>query len=266
MPRFFLPAGNPESGFLTIIGDDAKHISFSLRMRRGERLTVCDGAGTDYDCVITDMDGQTVTVKVDAYRPSVSEMPFSVRLYQSVPKGDKFDYIVQKAVELGIHEIVPVFSARCIVKPDAGSEAKRTARLGKIAQEAAKQSGRGVIPRILPSVSFSEAVARCANPNADEYAFLCYEEERARSLKAYLGSLSGKEIGTVSFFVGPEGGYTPEEAAMALDAGIPSVKFGERILRAETASGFVLACLSYEFETFEPNKKSPSVVGQNSEF
>lgn len=244
MPRFFLPAGTPENGFFEISGEDAKHISFSLRMRRGEHLTVCDGAGMEYNCVISAMDGQTVTAEIIEQRLSVTEPPFCIRLYQSVPKGDKFEYIVQKAVELGVCEIVPVYSARCIVKPDSKSEEKRMLRLGRIAEEAAKQCGRGIIPRILPHMRFADAVADCHGREA----FLCYEDENSLSLKAFLASRPDGGFSSIGFFIGPEGGYAPEEVALARTLGIPSVGLGTRILRSETASGFVLSCLSYAFE------------------
>lgn len=244
MPRFFLPAKEPENGFFQIIGDDAKHISFSLRMRVGEHLTICDAAGTEYECEICQMDGQTVIVQVLCERRSVTEPPFGIRLYQSVPKGDKFEYIVQKAVELGVCEIVPVYSSRCIVKPDAKSEEKRILRLGRIAEEAAKQCGRGIVPRILPHMRFSDAVRGCSTSKS----FLCYEDEDSLSLKTFLSSISTEQFSSMSFFVGPEGGYTAQEVALAGEAGIASVKLGARILRSETASGFVLSCLSYAFE------------------
>ncbi|MBQ9748937.1 MAG: 16S rRNA (uracil(1498)-N(3))-methyltransferase [Clostridia bacterium] len=241
MPRFFLSAGEPDGGSFIITGEDARHISFSLRMRHGERLTVCDGEGNDYECEITNMDGQTVTLGILEKHPTVTEPPIAIRLYQSVPKGDKFDYIVQKAVELGVSEIVPVYSARCIVKPDAKSEEKRLARLGRIAQEAAKQCGRGIIPRILPHMRYADAVR-----SATGERFLCYEDERAYSLRVYLEEI--KEAKTLGFFVGPEGGYDPAEVRLAHECGIPSVKLGPRILRSETASGFVLSCIAYATE------------------
>ncbi len=242
MPRFFLSA-EPDNGIYEITGDDAKHISFSLRMRCGEHIVICDGKGFDYDCVLSSMDGQTVRCEVLEKRPTVTESPVRIRLYQSVPKGDKLEYIVQKAVELGISEIVPVYSSRCIVKPDAKSEEKRQHRLSKIAEEAAKQCGRGIIPRILPHMRYADAVK-----SVEGKAFLCYEDEDSYSLKAYLSDFVKKEENTLSFFVGPEGGYAKEEVALALSQQIPSAKLGNRILRSETASGFVLSCLAYELE------------------
>ena len=243
MPRFFQFSEKPENSVFEIVGEDAKHISFSLRMRTGEKLTVCDGAGMDHECEIIYMDGQSVRLSVLSSHPTETEPPIAVRLYQSVPKGDKFEYIVQKAVELGVSEIVPVYSSRCIVKPDPKSEEKKLARLSKIALEAAKQCGRGRLPKILPFVTYAEAIRTC-----EENAFICYENEKSFSLKQYLNALSEKNAKTLSFFIGPEGGYSEDEIARAAEKGIPAVELGPRILRCETASGFVLSSLTYAFE------------------
>ena len=243
MPRFFLLSEKAENGFFEIRGDDARHISFSLRMRQGEMLTVCDGDGTDYECKIVFMDGETVRLEVVSSHRTVTEPPLEICLYQSVPKGDKFEYIVQKAVELGVSRIVPVYSSRCIVKPDPKSEEKKTARLSRIAHEAAKQCGRGRIPAVMPYMTFAQAVRSCG-----ENAFICYENEKSFSLKSYLRTLSEKNPSALSFFVGPEGGYSEQEVALAAENGIPAVELGPRILRSETASGFVLSSLTYEFE------------------
>ena len=243
MPRFFLLSEKAENGFFEIRGDDARHISFSLRMRQGEMLTVCDGDGTDYECKIVFMDGETVRLEVVSSHRTVTEPPLEICLYQSVPKGDKFEYIVQKAVELGVSRIVPVYSSRCIVKPDPKSEEKKTARLSRIAHEAAKQCGRGRIPTVMPYMTYAQAVRSCG-----ENAFICYENEKSFSLKSYLHTLSEKNASALSFFVGPEGGYSEQEVALAAENGIPAVELGPRILRSETASGFVLSSLTYEFE------------------
>jgi len=243
MPRFFLLPKGAENGVFEIRGDDARHISFSLRMRTGELLTVCDGEGTDYECRIAAMDGESVRLEVLSSHVTRTEPPLDICLYQSVPKGDKMDYIVQKAVELGASRIVPVYSSRCIVKPDAKSEEKKAIRLSKIAHEAAKQCGRGRIPRIMPYMTYAAAVRACG-----EHAFICYENERSFSLKSYLCSLDGRNPSSLSFFVGPEGGYSEEEVALAASLGIPAVELGPRILRCETASGFVLSSLTYAYE------------------
>lgn len=245
MPRFFLLSEDDSLGFFEICGDDAHHISYSLRMREGEHITVCNGRGMDYDCEIYRMDGKTVSVRIVSSSPTRTESPVYIRLYQSIPKGgEKFDYIVQKAVELGVSEIIPVYSERCITKPGAGNDDKRITRLNRIAGEAAKQCGRGIIPRVFAPVRFSDALFGVKSENA----FICYENEENMSLQRYLDSFSGHCPQTLSFFVGPEGGYAEHEIAEARTVGVTSVKFGERILRCETASGFVLSCLAYVFE------------------
>lgn len=244
MPRFFLSSGNADLGFFTIEGEDAHHISYSLRMREGESLTVCDGEGMDYRCRISRMDGRTVTVEIEESTPSQTESPVQIHLYQSVAKGDKMDYIVQKAVELGVSEILPVYSERCIVRPDSSGDVKRIARLGRIAQEAAKQCGRGKIPRIGLPVRFSEAVDQIKGQNA----FICYEKADALFLRQYLESFSDECPQQLCFFIGPEGGFSEEEVKAASDAGAVPVTLGARILRCEPASGYVLSCLSYAFE------------------
>jgi 16S rRNA (uracil1498-N3)-methyltransferase len=243
MPRFFLLSEKAENGVFEIRGDDARHISFSLRMRQGETLCVCDGEGTDYECRIVFMDGETVRLEVLSSHRTITEPPLDICLYQSVPKGDKFEYIVQKAVELGVSRIVPVYSSRCIVKPDAKSEEKKAVRLSRIAHEAAKQCGRGRIPRIMPYMTYAEAIRA-----GGENAFICYENEKSFSLKSYLQTLSEKNASSLAFFVGPEGGYSEAEVALAAQHGIPAVELGPRILRSETASGFVLSSLTYAFE------------------
>ena len=243
MPRFFILSEKAENGVFEIRGDDARHISFSLRMRQGELLTVCDGEGTDYVCRIVFMDGESVRLEVLSSCKTATEPPLDICLYQSVPKGDKLEYIVQKAVELGVSRIVPVYSSRCIVKPDAKSEEKKALRLSRIAHEAAKQCGRGRIPCVMPYMTYDEAIRSCG-----ENAFICYENERSFSLKSYLRTLSENKTRELSFFVGPEGGYSDKEIALAAECGIPAVELGHRILRCETASGFVLSSLTYEFE------------------
>ena len=143
MARFFLSrdAMDLASGVIPIAGDDAHHIAFSLRMAVGDALTVCDMQKTEYACTITDIKPDLVLLRIDEVRPNSTELPISVTLYQSLPKGDKMDYIVQKAVELGVTSIVPVAGARCIVKLDEKNAQKKVARWQKIAEEAAKQCG-----------------------------------------------------------------------------------------------------------------------------
>ncbi len=239
MPRFFTENA-PQDGYITLTGEDARHIAKSLRMQPGEELTVCDGGGLDHACVLEQVAADAVRARVRASQPSMSEPRTQVTLYMALPKGDKMELIVQKTTELGVSDIVPVLTARCVSRPDARTLEKKIDRWGKIAAEAAKQSGRGRIPCVHPARTLEAALADAAQAEA---ALLLYEGERMQGLRA---ALTARAPRTVSILVGPEGGFAPEEAQQAQDAGLVSVSLGPRILRCETAPIAALACILYE--------------------
>lgn len=236
MQKFFVNTCDIDQNEIVLDGNNAKHISFSLRMAVGERIVVCDGRGNDCTCEITRITGERVFAAVIERSANLAEPPYRAVLYQALAKGEKMDYIIQKAVEFGVGEIVPFESSRCIARLKEGSVEKKLTRWQRIAEEAAKQCGRGVIPQVSLPVSYREALMRAS---ADEVCFMCYESEEQCSI----GELEkGKNY---SFLIGPEGGFSPEEVDAARSAGVTSVSLGKRILRCESASGFVLACLSY---------------------
>ena len=150
MPRFFLSASNISDGIVTIVGDDAQHISRSLRMRPGEHITVCDMQKIEYECEIIGFTADTVTASILEAHPSDTEPPYSIRLFQALPKSDKLDVIIQKSVESGASEIIPFESERTVVKRDSDGkkEQKKLERRLRIALEAAKQCGRGIVPDV----------------------------------------------------------------------------------------------------------------------
>ena len=243
MPRFFLSRQMLENPWPTVTGGDAKHIVCSLRMTAGELLTLCDGEGIDYQARIETVSPEAVTLSVLAKAPSDTEPPYRATLYQCLAKGDKMETVIQKAVECGVSAVVPVLSSRCVVRLTAQEGAKKVARWQKIADEAAGQCGRGRLVRVLPLLSYRTALEAMAQ---DELSFLCYENEKTRSVKDLL--CAHNTPATVSFLVGPEGGLSPAESEAAGEKGVPSVSLGRRILRTETVSGFVLALLSAFYE------------------
>lgn len=245
VPRFFVPPSQIYDDEIVILGDDARHIISSLRMREGEEITVCDMNRRDYFCRISTAFDGLVRATILGEAPSKTEFPMKIRLFQSVPKGDKFEYIVQKSVEMGICEIIPVFSSRCVVKPELTREAKKLERYRRIAYEAAKQCGRGIIPAVCSPMSFATAIEACC---ADGTALICYEGEHNFSLRQAFESRKSDRATPISFFIGPEGGYSEEEIELADSVGIRPVSLGNRILRCETASGFALACAAFAFE------------------
>ena len=236
MPRFFTETIDENSAVIS--GDDAKHISKVLRMRIGESLTVCDCNGRDYDCVIEEVCEKQVNLKVKRSYLSESEPNIKVTLYQAMPKSDKMEFIVQKAVELGVSVIVPVQTKRCVSRPDAKSMEKKLERYNRIAFEAAKQSGRGIIPKVLPMLDFSQALEEMKN---DEKAILFYEN----STSSFQKELQN-QVKSLSIMVGSEGGFEEEEVAKALENGIASISLGKRILRCETAPIAALSVIMYQ--------------------
>ena len=234
MPRFFIDY-TPEVGSVAVIdGGDARHIGGALRMTAGETLTLCDGKGTDYACTITAVEKERVTLSVDAASPSYSEPSLAVTLYMGLPKGDKMELIIQKAVELGVTAIVPVATARCIVKLDGKDAAKKQVRWQKIAAEAAGQSGRGIIPVVESPLSWKQALVRFA----EEKTLLCYEGGGAP-----IGKLVTPADTAISLVVGPEGGFDPAEVEAVTAVGGKIATLGPRILRCETAPLAAIAVL-----------------------
>lgn len=233
MPRFFIDSVPGEKTVLT--GADGKHIARSLRMKIGEPLTLCDGRGVDYACEIESVNGDEVLVRVLSSCASVSEPTVRVTVYQGLPKADKMDSIVQKSVETGAAAIVPVMTARCVSKPDEKSVHKKTERWQKIAEEAAKQSGRGIIPQVKPLTSLKQAAQQAAKTST----VILFYEGGGESLSKLI-SCESKEI---SIFIGPEGGFEPEEVEMITALGGKTATLGSRILRTETAPIAALAAI-----------------------
>ena len=247
MPRFFVDVNQIEDGWVTLTGDDAHHISRSLRMAAGERITVCDGNGTEYQCELTDFLPDHVRARVLESGETLTEPPYRVTVWQALPKGEKLDSIIQKSVECGACGIALFESERCIVRMKDGD--RKGDRRNRIALEAAKQCGRGMIPKVEPPVSFIQAIREASKA---DLAIFCYEgagtETLPRILKRFCGESRGERIPTISVMVGSEGGFSKAEAEQARAAGMYLTGLGKRILRTETAAAFVLGCLSYEME------------------
>lgn len=251
MPRFFVRNDQIADGIVTVMGDDAHHISRSLRMAAGEQITVCDADGREYDCVLTDFLPDRVRASVCESRVCLAEPPFFAHLFQALPKGDKLDSIIQKAVECGVSRITTFESERCVVRlKDVSGEQKKRERRERIALEAAKQSGRGRLPDVMPTIRYDaaiEAAAQC------ELALFCYEGAETQPLGSVLNAWQSEHPGqaapkSISIVIGSEGGFSPREVEQARAKGMIPVGLGRRILRTETAASFVLACLVCRFE------------------
>lgn len=260
MPKFFIDKCGIAEGRATLAGEKAVHITKSLRMSAGERVTLCDGEGTDHFCVIESV-GREVVLTVEESKPSAGEPPYRAVIYQGLSKGDRFDTVVQKSVECGAFAIVPVQTERATVRLSREDCDKKNVRWQRIAESAAEQCGRGIVPEMRPLMSFAEAID--AAKTAD-LALFCYENEDGVTLKERLEAFAetcrgkddrhaGASLPQIAVIIGPEGGFSEKEAAMAKaacaeSAAFRSVSLGSRILRTESAAPFVLACISMALE------------------
>lgn len=241
MPKFFFNKNDISQGQVRLFGEDEKHIKTVLRAKEGEELMLCDGEGMDYSCRIASLE-RGVLLDILSKEVCETEPKTKLTLYQGLPKADKMELIIQKCVELGIERIVAVSTERAIVKLD-GKETKKLERWQKIAEAAAKQSGRGKIPEIGRQVlKFKEAVAEAKMLDA---AIIPYEKEREKGLRQFVQGFSGESIG---IFIGPEGGFSEDEIAYAQENGVTPITLGRRILRTETAGMTTAAILLYELD------------------
>ncbi len=237
MPRFFMDSIAPEAEFALLTGEAAAHAKV-LRLKPGEAVVLCDGQGTDYQGVVSQLDAAGVTVALLSHGPSESEPRIDCTIYMGFAKGDKLEHVIQKATELGANRICAFPSSRCVAKFDRKALEKKLPRWQKIAASAAEQSGRGRIPTVFAADSYAQALELAAK--ADRALFF-YENERAHTLTQALDGT----FTSVSIVTGPEGGFSSEEAEQAADAGLQICTLGRRILRCETAPLCALSAVMF---------------------
>jgi len=242
MFQFFVEPGQIQEQEAVITGKDVNHMKNVLRMRIGEQVRISDNEGGDFYCQIQDMDRQRIILKV-LREAEDTEPNLKISLFQGLPKGDKMELVIQKAVELGVAEIIPVAMKNCVVKLDQKKAGSKQARWQAIAESAAKQSKRSIIPKIGQVMKFQEAA---------EYArtldvrLLPYENQRGMEhTRQVLGSIpKGSSVGV---FIGPEGGYDSQEIALVKEE-MEMISLGSRILRTETAGLCAVSMLLYASE------------------
>ena len=238
MVRFFAQPEELAGDSVILTGENAQHAKV-LRLKSGEEVLVCDGAGQECLCRVADFDGKELTLTVCDRRESGTEAAVRVSVYMAFPKADKLEHVIQKATELGAYEIVAFPSGRCVSRPDEKSLRKKLERWQKIAVSAAEQSGRGRIPQVVTLGSYREALERAKH--ADK-ALLFYENEHAVTLRM---ALESSPFETVSLMTGPEGGLEELEVEQARAAGLQVCTLGARILRCETAPLCALSAVMY---------------------
>ncbi len=231
-PRFFTE--NISETAAVLDPEDSKHVAQVLRMKPGDIAVICDGKGTDHLAELESSVGECV-FRVLESSPNLAEPDIHVRLFQAMPKGDKMDFIVQKAVECGACEVIPFLSKRCISRPDKKQLAKKRERWQRIAYEAAKQCGRGVIPTVGETLEFSQLTQVISTQDTRILFYECADVPLREAVAEYSGS--------VDIVIGSEGGFAPEEAARLAEAGFVCASLGKRILRCETAPIAALSVL-----------------------
>lgn len=243
MVRFFVTPEDLEKDTLTLQGENAQHAKV-LRLKTNEEVLVCDGQGREARCRIQSASAGEWLLSREEIQKSTTEASVQVRVYLAFPKADKLEHVIQKATELGAHEIIAFPTARCVSKPDEKSLKKKLERWQKIAASAAEQSGRGRIPQVRVLSSYQMALSEAAQ---SEKALLFYENEQAVTLKM---ALSGSVYHTVSLLTGPEGGLEEREVEQARNAGLQVCTLGKRILRCETAPLCALSAVMYDAGEF----------------
>ena len=246
MQRFFVEPHqiDEEAHQIHITGSDVNHISNVLRMKTGEELWISDGSKYEYRCTIESFEPDEVLLHIVYSQEPEYELPCRIYLFQGLPKAEKMELIIQKAVELGAYEIIPVETKRCVVKLDGKKSAKKTARWQQIAESAAKQSKRMLIPNVHEVLTFREALKYAESMDVRLVPY-----ELARGMQETKEILAGIEPGqSVGIFIGPEGGFEEKEIEAAIEGGAKPITLGRRILRTETAGLAILSVLMFQLE------------------
>ena len=246
MFQFFVEEGQVGKEYVTITGSDVNHISNVLRMKPGEKIRVSTSGGQDYFCSIAEIGSDFVQADIlDEDAPN-TELPSKIYLFQALPKGDRMETVIEKAVELGVYEIIPVAMKFCVVKLDDKKAANKIRRWQAIAESAAKQSKRSLIPQIHPVMSYKEAIAYARKCDVN---LVPYENERGMAAtKEVMDSLQPGQ--SISIMIGPEGGFAPEEIA-AVREDMQVISLGKRILRTDTAGICTMSMLMTALEMKE---------------
>ncbi len=245
MYHFFVTPEQVKDDVIQIEGSDVNHIKNVLRMKIGEELQISDGNNNKYLCEIASMTSDGVSVCIKEELVSDTELPSKIYLFQGLPKSDKMELIVQKAVELGAYEIIPVETKRAVVKLDDKKATKKVERWNAISEGGAKQSGRNVVPAVKSVMSFKEAVQR-----AESLDVILIPYELAEGMEETRQVIESIHPGqTIGIFIGPEGGFETQEVEYAIQHGAKAITLGKRILRTETAGLTTLSILMYHLES-----------------
>lgn len=245
MQQFFAEHSLIEKETIRLEGADVNHMKNVLRMKPGEEVRICNGSGKQYKCRVKSYENGSAILKIMKETEAEGELPVRIYLFQGLPKGDKMEWIVQKAVELGVYCVVPFAAKRSVVKLDPKKAEKKRERWQAIAKGAAEQSGRGIIPKVHQVISYEKALEM-----AKELDVVMIPYERAEGMQSTVNVMKSVTPGkTAGIFIGPEGGFEETEVSRACAEGACAVSLGKRILRTETAGLMALSVLMYQLES-----------------
>lgn len=244
MHHFFVSPDRVNEHDIIINGPDVNHIKNVLRMKAGEEILISNGQGQDYLCVISSIDEENVTASITDKSYSGTELKTRLWLFQALPKSDKMELIIQKAVELGAYAIVPVKTSRCVVKLDEKKSQNKLKRWNAIAQSAAKQSRRSIIPEVMMPMDFIDALSYAKTFDMNIIPYENYKDME-QTVKT-LGNI--EEMNDIGIFIGPEGGFAEDEIEKAMALEVHPISLGRRILRTETAGMSILSVLMFRLE------------------
>jgi len=247
MYQFFVEPSQIMDKRVIITGKDVNHIKNVLRMKIGEEIAVSNGKdGREYRCGILEMTEDAVVCELRFVKEDALELPSKIYLFQGLPKADKMELIIQKAVELGVYEVIPVATKRAVVKLDAKKAKSKITRWQAISEAAAKQSKRGIIPKVADVMSFKEAMQYSKEM---DLKLIPYElAEGMDKTRKLMGQVRQEKPESIAVFIGPEGGFDEQEIELAMENGVEPITLGKRILRTETAGFTTLAFLMYHLE------------------
>ncbi len=246
MPKFFVKTNQINKNRITLYEDDVNHIANVLRKQIGEKINICNmDTSENFLCKIKEISKENIECEIIKTLKSETESSIDITIFQGLPKAEKMELIIQKCTELGVNTFVPVQMERCIVKLDTKSEIKKLDRWKKIAETAAKQSGRDIIPKVENIINLQKLLYSIQKY---DIVLLAYENEKENTLKNALNTVKGKENLKIGVIIGPEGGIEEKEVEQLVKAGAQRITLGKRILRTETVGIVISSIITYELE------------------
>lgn len=243
MPKFFIKNNQVQNDNIILSGEDVKHIKNVLRMKEKEEISICNiDTSENYRCILEIFEKDSIKCKILKKEISNAEPNVQITIFQGLPKAEKMELIIQKCIEIGVKEFIPVEMNRCVVKLNNNTEMKKIDRWQKIAESAAKQSGRDIIPKIKNVINLKNL---CQLVEKYDIVLVAYEKEKNNTLKNELNKLKGKDL-KIGIVIGPEGGLEDTEISNLKQAGARIITLGKRILRTETASIYLSSVIIYE--------------------